>query len=340
MSAPADDVAAKVRDLTTSAPATNAPADPQATPRLRVRKASHAYGKHRALRGVNIDVASGEIYGLLGPNGAGKTTLMRAISGHLELAMGAVSVDGRNPAKSLQARRSIGFVPQQIALYTQLTVRENLEVFGRFAGVRGAKLTKMVATLLDQASLAARANQLCGTLSGGYQRRVNICASILHDPGVLMLDEPTVGIDVDAREAIHRLIKRIRGRGAAIILTTHDLEQAAMLCDRVGILVDGRVRLEGAPDVLVRRAFGTAKEILVTLARPPSPDEATALRRSGLAATDAPVTWSRHALHGDADPNPIMARVSAIGIPVREVRVREPDLATLFVAVLERSQQP
>lgn len=338
MDAPAGEVASKSRALTDSAPEGDLPATQAAKPRLRVRDAAHAFGAHRALRGVNIEVASGEIYGLLGPNGAGKTTLMRAISGRLKLSSGTISVNGRNPARSLRARRSIGFVPQQIALYSQLTVRENLEVFGRFAGVHGARLSKVVAGLLEQANLADRANQLCGTLSGGYQRRVNICASLLHSPDVLMLDEPTVGIDVDAREAIHRLIRRVRDRGAAVILTTHDLEQAQLLCDRVGILVDGSIRLEGAPDVLVRRAFGTANEIRVVLARPPTPDERTALRRCGLTATDAPTTWSRHALHGDADPNPIMARVSTIGIPVREVVVRKPDLATLFVAIIERSK--
>lgn len=339
MNAPAEEVASKSGAGTASATTPNLPDGQRAKPRLRVREAGHAFGPIRALRGVNFEVAPGEIYGLLGPNGAGKTTLMRAISGRLKLSNGTVSVNGRNPYKSQRARRSIGFVPQQIALYAQLTVQENLEVFGRFAGVRGAKLNKMVAGLLDQANLCDRAHQLCSTLSGGYQRRVNICASLLHSPDVLMLDEPTVGIDIDAREAIHRLIMRVRDRGAAVILTTHDLEQAQLLCGRVGLLVNGRIRLEGAPDVLVRHAFGTANEIRVTLARPPTPDERTALRRCGLTPTDAPITWSRHALHGDADPNPIMARVSTIGIPVREVVVRKPDLATLFVAVVERSKQ-
>jgi ABC-2 type transport system ATP-binding protein len=308
-------------------------------PRLRVQDAHHTFGGHQALRGVSLTVEGGEIYGLLGPNGAGKTTLMRTVSGRLKLSSGTVSINGRDPIKSRSARRSIGFVPQEIALYAQLTVRENLEVFGKFAGVRGTKLKKMVAALIEQANLNDRANQICSTLSGGYQRRVNICASLLHQPDVLVLDEPTVGIDVDAREAIHRLVERVRDRGAAILLTTHDLEQAQMLCDRVCILVDGRKRVEGQPGALIRQAFGAAKEVLVSLSRAPNLAEEAALHQIGLVASASPLNWSRHAVAHSADPNSIMARITAAGIPVREVRVREPDLTSLFVAVVERSQQ-
>jgi ABC-2 type transport system ATP-binding protein len=341
MNVQTDTVVLDMREQTAIAHApAEASAGNGAAPRLSVRGASHAFGSHRALRGVDLEVAAGEVYGLLGPNGAGKTTLMRAISGRLKLSLGFVSINGRNPFRSRRARRTIGFVPQEIALYAQLTVRENLEVFGRFAGVRGSMLKKAVAALLDQANLSDRSNQLCGTLSGGYQRRVNICASLLHGPEVLVLDEPTVGIDVDAREAIHRLIEGVRDRGAAILLTTHDIEQAQMLCDRVGIMINGRIRVEGLPDALVRQTFGSAKEVSVILARALDTKEEAALRQMGLIATGAPLTWSRYAKQGDANANTIMARISAVGIPAKEVRVREPDLTSLFVAVVERSQQP
>lgn len=307
-------------------------------PRVLVRHALHSYGPRQVLRDVSLRIEAGEIYGLLGPNGAGKTTLMRAISARLRLSKGAVRINGRNPLRSRRARQSLGFVPQEIALYGHLTVRENLEVLGQFAGVKRSILKQTVKSILDQAGLTERADQLCNTLSGGYQRRVNICASLLHQPDVLILDEPTVGIDIKAREAIHQLIEKVRGCGAAVLLTTHDLEQAQAICDRVGIMVDGQIIEEGHPDELIKQAFPAETEVLVTLARVPTDHQSEALARFGLSPTSAPLVWFRRAKAGDANPDDIMKRLNKIGIATKEVRVRQPDLSSLFVALVGRDE--
>ena len=236
-------------------------------PPLEVHGARRAFGAGRGLDGVDLRLARGEIYGLLGPNGAGKTSLVRAICGRLRLDAGSVSLLGRDPGDA-EARRGLGLVPQEIALYPELTVAENLELLGRLAGLPGGEAGPAVRDALGWIGLADRAASLVATLSGGQQRRVNLAAATLHRPAVLLLDEPTVGVDPAAREQIHERLRDLGARGIAILLATHDLDQAAELCGRIGILVDGRIRAEGTLAELVRRAFGDAREIRVSLASP------------------------------------------------------------------------
>ncbi len=302
--------------------------------RLVVRNARHNFGKRVALADVDLEIRPGEIFGLLGPNGAGKSTLMKAICGRLTLDQGTIELDGADPASSADVRTRIGFVPQDIALYSYLTVRENLAVFAELAGVPRPQIAEAIAQGLARTGLTPRADQLCRTLSGGYQRRVNICASILHQPALLVLDEPTVGIDIEAREAIHTLLLNLRARGTAILLTTHDLDQAQTLSDRVGILQAGRFIREGTPADLLRDAFIGQTELIAVLGKV-DPGRATALRTLGLQPSTTPGTWMCLAPPAAIDLQAVSRRLTATGVVVKELRIRDPDLATLFVAALK-----
>jgi ABC-2 type transport system ATP-binding protein len=303
---------------------------------VQVAEARHAFGERRVLNGVDLDLRAGEIYCLLGVNGAGKTTLMRAICGRLKLDGGRVTCLGRNVYDDAAARAHIAFVPQNIALYPYLTVSENLSVFGRMAGVPGAALAREVAAAMDGAGLTARAQQRTSTLSGGYQRRVNICASILQKPAALVLDEPTVGIDVEARDAVHVILAGLKARGTAMLLTTHDLEQAQAISDRVGILHAGRIVMEGAPADLLRDAMGDRKEVTAILARAPDGPQAQALSRLGFEPTQSPVEWTAQVTPEVLAAGWLGTRIGQAGVTVRELSVRDPDLGSLFRRIAGR----
>jgi ABC-2 type transport system ATP-binding protein len=309
-------------------------------PRLDVKQVFYSFGKRPVLRGIDLSVQPGEIYGLLGPNGAGKTTLMTAICGRIRLASGAISVDGQNIAASQKASRAVSFVPQNISIYPHLTVEENLQVFGRFAGVPGPMIGSAVKNVLARAGLAEQARRLCRTLSGGYQRRVNICASLLQNPSVLLLDEPTVGIDIDAREAIHALLHSLSHAGTALVIATHDLDQAQILCNRVGIMQEGRICLEGEPAALLQRTFGFDKSVIVNLRSAPPEHGHNTLYDLGFRPTQSPLTWFGFARAGTLDVGALGRHLASSGLVLKEILIREPDLASLFMHVLGLNEAP
>jgi ABC-2 type transport system ATP-binding protein len=317
------------RPSTTPAPAVEAP-PPARQIVAAVRNAHHAYGERQVLKGLNMTLAAGEIYTLLGPNGAGKSTLMKALCGRMQLNRGQVRIAGGDPATKREARQRVGFVPQNIALYGHLTVQENLSTFARLSGL-GRKPAKLaVERLLVQAGLTDRAHQITRTLSGGYQRRVNIAIAMLHEPEVLILDEPTVGIDVDAREKIHALLFDVRNAGTAVLLTTHDLEQAEAVSDRVGLLREGVLIAEGPPKEIVDVVFGSTRELIVLLARAPEQIGQAALELYGLRQTQSPLTWLGVASPEGIDIPRMQVRFASAGLHVKEIRARAPDLSSLF----------
>jgi ABC-2 type transport system ATP-binding protein len=298
-------------------------------PILTARAVTHAFGARQALRGVDLEVRPGEIYALLGPNGAGKTTLVRTICGRLKPDAGEVRVAGRDPFRDGEARAALGLAPQALALYPQLTVAENLQTFASLAGLKGRAVGPAVAHAMAVTQTAERAASLVRVLSGGFQRRVNIAAAILASPRLLVLDEPTVGVDMAAREAIAEALRRLRDEGVGVLLVTHDLDQAGGLADRVGFLRDGLKVLEGAPAQLIADAFGERMEIEVDVEADVAGDEA-ALRAEGLTPGAAAGTWTCMAADGFALAGQLAQRLKAQGVEVLEVRVRRPSLGHLF----------
>ena len=210
-----------------------------------------------AVDGVGFHIDEGETYGLLGPNGAGKTTTISMVCGLLEADAGSVTVDGRpmSPAATA-AKASIGYVPQDLAIYPDLTARENLVFFGRLHGLGGDDLRRRTDEVLDVVGLADRADDRSEDYSGGMKRRLNIALGLLHGPRLLVLDEPTVGVDPQSRNAILESVERLSTEGMAVLYTTHYMEEAERLCDRVGIIDAGQIKAEGTRSDLVSLVGG------------------------------------------------------------------------------------
>jgi len=223
-----------------------------AEPVLVCRDLRRRYGQRLAVDGVGFRVDPGETYGLLGPNGAGKTTTISMICGLLRRDGGEVTVAGASLDRDPGAvKAAIGYVPQDIALNPDLSGGENLRFWGRMQGLSGHELAARVDAVLEVVGLADRARDKVADYSGGMQRRLNIGAGLLHRPRLLVLDEPTVGVDPQSRNAILENVEALRGEGAAVLYTTHYMEEAERLCDRVGIIDQGRLIAEGTRRELV-----------------------------------------------------------------------------------------
>jgi ABC-2 type transport system ATP-binding protein len=215
------------------------------------------YGPVRAVDDVSFEVREGEIYGLLGPNGAGKTTTISMVSGLLRPDSGRVLIAGGELGReSAHAKKIMGVVPQEIALYEELSGRENLEFWGRIAGLSGPDARVRSKELLEALSLADRANEAVRNYSGGMKRRINLGAALMHRPRLLLLDEPTVGIDPQARQSILDFVRGLCAGGTSVLYTTHYLEEAELLCRRIGIVDQGRLLAEGTLGELQQRLGG------------------------------------------------------------------------------------
>ncbi|MBI5768150.1 MAG: ABC transporter ATP-binding protein [Verrucomicrobia bacterium] len=221
---------------------------------LQLRSVTKRYGPLVALDDVSLDIARGEFFGLLGPNGAGKSTLMSLVAGLRTPDAGTLTLDGAAlSTRDAATRSALGLVPQSIALYEQLTAEQNLRIFGELYGLRGAELRTRVDEALTAAQLTDRRRDAVRTFSGGMQRRLNLVASLLHRPKLLLCDEPTVGVDPQSRNAIFEYLERRNREGLTIIYSTHYMEEATRLCSRIGIIDHGRIHALGPLDELLTR---------------------------------------------------------------------------------------
>jgi ABC-2 type transport system ATP-binding protein len=226
-------------------------------PILVVSDLQKSFGERQAVRGVSFRVARGEIFGMLGPNGAGKTTTISMITGLLPPDGGSITVDGLDlRTQATAVKEKLGLVPQELALYPTLSARQNLNFFGRIYGLDGKELKARVDEGLEMAGLMDRANQAIQTYSGGMKRRINIAAGLLHRPAVLFLDEPTVGVDPQSRNAIFENVEALNRAGMTVIYTTHYMEEAERLCHRVAIIDEGQCIALDTPMALIRSLGG------------------------------------------------------------------------------------
>ena len=309
-------------------------------PLVRVEGAVLAFRGRTALRGLDLTVEAGTTLALLGPNGAGKSTLIRLLAGRLAPDAGRIRVAGGDPHADRAVRGRIGYVPQEIALYPRLSVAENLDVFARLAGLpRGAR-REAVRAVLARCALEDVAGRPVATLSGGYQRRANIAASLLAAPDLILLDEPTQGVDLDARAAIHAVLAALRAAGAGVIVSTHDFAEAERLADRVAVLAEGRLRLAGDLAALMRPLAAAPPEHEAVLESAPGPAAQAALREAGFApeAGDARLWRADHGAAGGLDGAALLASLRERGVPAAEIRVRRPGLETLYRDALGGSE--
>ncbi len=297
-----------------------------------------AFGDLVAVDGIGFHIAEGETYGLLGPNGAGKTTTISMVTGLLERDAGEVTLDGQPLTSSTtEVRRNIGLVPQDLAVYPDLSATENLAFFGKLYGMPRKQAQARIAEVLEITGLADRADDRVEKFSGGMKRRLNIGIGLLHTPRLLLLDEPTVGVDPQSRNAILESVERLSGEGMAVLYTTHYMEEAERLCDRIGIIDHGQLMAEGTRHELVQMvgerdrirltASGALDAASTTLATVPGVKQAGA-RDGGidLIVDDASALLAR-----------ILATVAEAGVTVSGVDIDQPDLESVFLHVTGRA---
>jgi ABC-2 type transport system ATP-binding protein len=282
---------------------------------LTVAGARKRFGAVTALDGAAFELREGELLALLGPNGAGKTTLIRAVAGRVRLDGGEIRIFDQ-PVAPGTTQPSLGIVPQEIALYPLMTARENLEVFGALQGLSGRALQTAVAWALEQTGLADRAAEPVKGFSGGMRRRLNIACGIVHRPRVVLLDEPTVGVDPQSRDRIYDMLAALMAQGVSILLTTHHLEEAEARCSRTVIIDHGRVIAAGTLPELVSATVGRDRRVTLRL----SNGEAVEARMQDVA---------------EGLP-PLLAEVRRAGGVIDDVEVRGPSLQAVFIHLTGR----
>ena len=291
----------------------------KAQPVLEVQALSKSYGEREAVRAVSFSLKRGEVFGLLGPNGAGKTTTIGVIAGILAPSSGAVQRAG-----------ALGLVPQRIALYPSLTAEENLDFFGRLYGLSRSQVRARRDHLLELSGLSTRARQQqVSEFSGGMKRRLNLACGVVHTPEVLLLDEPTVGVDPQSRERIYESLSALAAEGMALLLTTHYMDEAERLCDRLVIMDEGCLIAEGSVEDLVARS-SLERSLELRLELPPNE---TLARR--LSALGAHLQNARTYLLTGKDkmrfvPD-LLALVASEGNEVQELNVHRPNLGDVFL---------
>ena len=300
---------------------------------LAVESLTKQYGDFTAVDGVNFSAGEGIIFGLLGPNGAGKSTTINCISGLMPPTSGRITVDGFDIVKEAKkAKAALGVVPQELALYEDLPAIENLNYWGKAYGLGGAGLKSRVAEVLDYIGLADRAKDLPKTFSGGMKRRLNFGCGIVHKPKVLLLDEPTVGVDPQSRQRLFEMVEAERDAGACVLYTTHYMEEAERLCDSLAIIDHGKIIANGKVDEL--KAQLGARDILQLNGQFPDGVSA-AVAAGGISDLDViadedgllTMTLSNASMHLPA----IFDAITAQGGAVKETSLRSPNLETLFL---------
>jgi ABC-2 type transport system ATP-binding protein len=290
------------------------------------------FGDLVAVKDVSFTIASGETYGLLGPNGAGKTTSISMIAGLLERDGGTVKINGAEmTTTTLEPKSEVGLVPQDLAIYPDLTARENLQFFGRLYGMGSAELKTRTTEVLEVIGLTDRADDRADEFSGGMKRRLNIGIGLFHKPRLLILDEPTVGVDPQSRNAILESVEHLSDEGMAVLYTTHYMEEAERLCDRVGIIDQGELKAEGTRRELVQMVGQVDRIRIEVTGQPERPVEAIGALHgvTGVSAGDRSIEIL--ATNASEVLAPALAAITDSDIGVSAVAIDEPDLEAVFL---------
>lgn len=306
------------------------------TPAIELRRLSKSFpgGRSPALDAIDLTVPRGGIFGILGPNGAGKTTLMSILGGLIRPSSGTVRIDGRDVlAEPGAIKRILGLVPQEPAIYPTLTARENLNYFGRMQGLSGAHLESRIQACLELAEMTGEADQRVDQFSGGYKRRLNMVIGLLHEPEILVLDEPTVAIDPHSRSLIHHRLRELDAAGITILISTHYMEEAELLCREIAIINHGRLMVQGAvPDLLALRRDEAIE--LQFYGDPPAGFAARLERIPGVQEAD--VEGCRVRVVSERPEQviaPIMESVLADGLVLRSLGFGRASLEQVFLAL-------
>ena len=291
---------------------------------IHVSSLVRTFGVHRAVDSITFQIARGECFGLLGTNGAGKTTTISMMTGLLSPDSGHVTIDGLQPT-SAQCRQKIGIAPQTLSLYDEFTAVENLRFFGQLYELLGARLDERIRWSLDFSGLQDRCNDRVGTFSGGMKRRLNIACALIHDPEIVMLDEPTVGVDPQSRNHIYDGIAHLKQQGRTVILTTHYLEEAERVCDRIAIMDNGHIlALDTLKNLIDQHGGETVVEIEFAT-EPPDPSVLPGrIREDG------------RLIFGCSEPMKEVLNLSRSGVEVASLQIRQPNLECVFLNLTGR----
>ena len=297
---------------------------------LHVEKLSVYYGHHHALKPLDFEVTPKELIGIIGPNGAGKTSLIKALCGHAKHS-GRVTIDGKLLKKRQNRQKLLGLVPQDIGLYAHMTGRENLQAFSQITNIPRKTSKAAIADALEAVDMSAKANVQVKDLSGGMKRRINVAAAIMHEPKLIIFDEPTAGVDIPARDTVHRLARELAEKGMAVLLVTHELEQAEALCDKVLILSDGEKLAFDHPAEILSKSFGSKREVMVRYAAPPTQDSLNSMKPFEFSQGELPTIWT--AMTEASEVSFVSAFMTSFRNGdqlVREISVRRPGLTSLM----------
>ncbi len=308
-------------------------AAPAQAPLISARGLTKRFGTFTAVDAVDFDVAPGESFGFLGPNGAGKTSTMRMIGCVSPVTEGKLSILGLDPtADGPRIRGRLGVVPQEDSLDTELTVRDNLVIYGRYFGLNRAEATRRALELLDFVQLGERAKDKVEPLSGGMKRRLTIARALINEPSILLLDEPTTGLDPQARHLLWERLYRLKQRGVTLVLTTHYMDEAEQLCDRLVVMDKAKIVAEGSPRSLIERY--SSREV-TELRFPTGVQETLGAELEGLGERidklpDRVLVYSE-------DGEAVAAQVHARGLKVETVLVRRSSLEDVFLRLTGRT---
>lgn len=287
---------------------------------------ARSFGDNLALKSASLELRPAELLALLGPNGAGKTTLIRSIAGRLKTDAGNISVQGiaQQAGGTPEVSKHLGVIPQEIAIYDTLTAVENIQLFAKLYGVANEDIADRTKWALSWTGLEDRSSEPVKNFSGGMKRRLNIACGVLHKPSVILLDEPTVGVDPQSRERIWEMLQQLRSDGAAILLTTHQLDEAQQVSDRIVIIDHGKTIAEGTFDELLNASIGTQRQVVLTLLEPPKaiPDGFEDAGDGALAIKVQDVA---------SELSAALQTVKDLGLQVTDVSVNSPNLQAVFL---------
>jgi len=292
---------------------------------LSLRGLGKDYGARKAVGALDLEVARGECFGLLGPNGAGKTTTISMACGVITPSRGGVAIGGVDLRRDPHgAKRKLGLVPQELAIYEELSATQNLRYFGALYGLAGGALVDRIAWALDIVGLRDRASEPAKTFSGGMKRRLNLAAGLVHEPELLVLDEPTVGVDPQSRNHIFETIKTLHAKGMTIVYTSHYMEEVEALCDRIAIMDGGAIVATGTIDELIAQHAGTGIEITVA-------GEVAAAAKAAEAHGTVERTGNTLRVIPTAGFAPVIAAIEATGATIARIESHEANLETAFL---------
>lgn len=300
------------------------------SPALSVSGLNIQYGHHHALVDLSVEINAGELIGVIGPNGAGKTSFIKALCGKVK-SKGQIKVAGQIVRSGHDRRSLIGLVPQDIGLYPQLTARENLDVIARLLSLKKTKRKDSVEDALQAVDMIDKADVLIDNMSGGMKRRINVAAAIMNDPPLVIFDEPTAGVDTPARDTVHRLARSLAQSGKAVILVTHELEQAEALCDKILLLKNGKLHAFNTAPIILRDYFGDVREVIVRFEEKLTMPTLEKIRPFNFVEAELPTVWKTQTDINEASfVSTFMAALTSECQPVREIIVRRPGLVSLM----------